>query len=77
MLPVLCYTCGKCLGHLYFLKNFTNDLYTEHGITRNCCKKVLNYSIDITDNPCALVNPNFDEIQMKDKLEEVKILFPR
>lgn len=77
MLPVLCYTCGKVLGHLFYIKEFNNEIYEEHGIKRNCCKKVLKYSIDITDSPNAYIKPEFEEIEVKQKLEEVKLLIPR
>ena len=78
MLPILCYTCGKVLGHLYYINEFTNEVFKEHGITRNCCKKVLKYSIDITDSPnAAYTKLDFEEIEVKQQLEEVKILIPR
>ena len=61
----------KLLGHLYYINEFTNEVFKEHGITRNCCKKSLKYSIDITDSPnAAYTKLDFEEIGSNNNLKK-------
>jgi DNA-directed RNA polymerase subunit N (RpoN/RPB10) len=57
IIPVRCYSCGKCVGHLYgeYKKRLDRD-YTEAealdelGLERYCCRRMILSHIDLVDD---------------------------
>lgn len=76
MIPVRCFTCGKVLGHLYYIKEFNEDEFKTHSIKRYCCKKILMTYVDIYDNESVYSTYDNKEVKIKQNLEEIKVLIP-
>ena len=56
MIPVRCFTCNKCVGHLYesyhdYLRNqvHSKDALDNLGLKRTCCRRMLLTNVDIIE----------------------------
>lgn len=77
ILPIRCFSCGKVIGQLYHIKEFTPDVFEQNGIHRYCCKKTLLTSVSIHDNDSTYSTYDNKEITIKKGIEDEKILFPK
>lgn len=64
IIPVRCYSCGKCIAHLYEpYKKLLDEDYTEAealqavGAVRYCCRRMLLTHIDLIDGLMPYSSP--------------------
>ena len=80
LLPTRCITCGKAIGHLFYIMKWNADEFRENNITRICCQKTLKYIVDpfqYTDNYYRNVTSSSEGIEIRSSIEKTCMVIPR
>ena len=63
MIPIRCFTCNKCIAHMWITYNIKiesgctpNDVLNELGLKRYCCRRMFLGYVEITDKLILYTN---------------------